>query len=44
MTDCRIFVRMTTDAWIEGLEFRITGARHDDVLDAIDAARDEFGA
>lgn len=29
-----------TDAWLEGLEARSTGARHDDVLDAIDAARD----
>jgi post-segregation antitoxin (ccd killing protein) len=33
-----------TDAWLEGLERRSTGARHDDVLDAIDAARDELGA
>ncbi|KCN94308.1 type II toxin-antitoxin system CcdA family antitoxin [Mycobacterium tuberculosis] len=31
-----------TDAWLEGLEPRSTGARHDDVLGAIDAARDEF--
>lgn len=34
----------TTDAWLEGLEPRSTGARHDDVLGAIDAARDEFEA
>lgn len=33
-----------TDAWLDGLETRPTAARHDDVLDAIDAARDEFGA
>lgn len=33
-----------TDAWLEGLAVRSTDARHDDVLDAIDAARDEFGA
>lgn len=33
-----------TEAWLEGLEARSTGARHADVLDAIDAARDEFGA
>lgn len=33
-----------TDAWLGGLEIRNTDARHDDVLDAIDAARDEFGA
>lgn len=33
-----------TDAWLEGLEPRSTGARHDDVLGAIDAARDEFEA
>lgn len=32
-----------TDAW-RGLEPRSTGARHDDVLGAIDAARDEFEA
>jgi len=33
-----------TEAWLEGLEARSTEARHDDVLEAIDAARDEFGA
>lgn len=33
-----------TDAWLDGLDARSTGARHDDVLDAMDAARDEFGA
>jgi post-segregation antitoxin (ccd killing protein) len=33
-----------TDAWLEGLEARNTGARHEDVLAAIDAARDELGA
>lgn len=33
-----------TDAWLEGLEPRSTGARRDDVLGAIDAARDEFEA
>ncbi|MBN2447077.1 MAG: type II toxin-antitoxin system CcdA family antitoxin [Phycisphaerae bacterium] len=33
-----------TDAWLEGLEARSTGARHEDVLAAIDAARDELGA
>ena len=33
-----------TEAWLEGLETRSTGARHDDVLDAIDGARDEFGS
>ena len=32
-----------TDAWLDGLEDRSTAASHDDVLDAIDAARDEFG-
>ncbi|ORA51213.1 antitoxin [Mycolicibacterium celeriflavum] len=32
-----------TDAWLDGLEARSTDARHDDVLEAIDAARDEFG-
>jgi post-segregation antitoxin (ccd killing protein) len=32
-----------TDAWLDGLEDRSTAARHDDVLAAIDAARDEFG-
>lgn len=33
-----------TRSWLEGLEDRSTTARHDDVLDALDAARDEFGA
>jgi post-segregation antitoxin (ccd killing protein) len=33
-----------TDAWLEALEARNTKARHEDVLDAIDAARDELGA
>ncbi|GAB7145531.1 antitoxin [Mycobacterium riyadhense] len=33
-----------TDVWLEGLGARNTGARHDDVLAAIDAARDELGA
>ncbi len=33
-----------TDAWLEALAPRSTRARHDDVLDAIDAARDELGA
>jgi post-segregation antitoxin (ccd killing protein) len=33
-----------TDAWLEQLAARSTGARHVDVLDAIDAARDEFEA
>jgi post-segregation antitoxin (ccd killing protein) len=33
-----------TDAWLDRLEARSTAARHDDVMDAIDAARDEFGA
>ncbi len=33
-----------TDAWLDGLESRSTAARHDDVLEAIDAVRDEFGA
>lgn len=33
-----------TNTWLDGLEVRSTGARHDDVLDALDAARDEFGA
>ncbi|ULE34697.1 type II toxin-antitoxin system CcdA family antitoxin [Mycobacterium sp. IDR2000157661] len=36
--------RSGTEAWLDRLEARGTGARHDDVLDAIDAARDEFGA
>lgn len=33
-----------TDTWLEKLEARTTGAQHSDVLAAIDAARDEFGA
>jgi post-segregation antitoxin (ccd killing protein) len=33
-----------TETWLEGLPARSTRAQHDDVLDAIDAARDEFGA
>ena len=33
-----------TEAWLAALEPRTTGARHDDVMAAIDAARDEFGA
>jgi len=33
-----------TDVWLGGLNPRPTDARHDDVMDAIDAARDEFGA
>ena len=33
-----------TEAWLDGLEARSTGARHDDVRKALDAARDEFGA
>lgn len=33
-----------TSIWLDRLEAISTGARHDDVLDAIDAARDEFGA
>jgi len=33
-----------TDAWLDGLDARSTGARHEDALDAIDAARDELGA
>lgn len=32
-----------TDTWLGGLETRTTGAHHDAVLDALDAARDEFG-
>ena len=32
-----------TDAWLESLDARSTRARHDDVLAAIDAARDELG-
>lgn len=33
-----------TDAWLDSLEARNTEARHVDVLDAIDTARDELGA
>jgi post-segregation antitoxin (ccd killing protein) len=33
-----------TDIWLDGLEARSASARHDDVLAAIDAARDEFEA
>lgn len=33
-----------TDAWLAMLETGPTGAKHDDVLDAIDAARDDLGA
>jgi post-segregation antitoxin (ccd killing protein) len=33
-----------TDTWLDALEANSTGARHDDVLDALDAARNEFGA
>ena len=33
-----------TDAWLDTLAARTTPARHADVLDAIDAVRDEFGA
>ncbi|RAV18359.1 antitoxin [Mycolicibacterium sp. GF69] len=33
-----------TNAWLDELEDRSTGARHADVLDALDAARDELGA
>jgi post-segregation antitoxin (ccd killing protein) len=33
-----------TDAWLEGLDARSTEARHDDVVNAIDSARDELGA
>lgn len=32
-----------TDAWLDQLETRASGAGHDDVLDALDAGRDEFG-
>ncbi|MDY6871335.1 MAG: type II toxin-antitoxin system CcdA family antitoxin [Actinomycetota bacterium] len=32
-----------TDAWLESLDARSTSARHEDVLAAIDAARDELG-
>lgn len=33
-----------TDAWLADLADRTTTARHDDVLAALDAAREEFGA
>lgn len=33
-----------TEGWLENLESVSTVARHGDVLDAIDAARDELGA
>jgi post-segregation antitoxin (ccd killing protein) len=33
-----------TDAWLDGLDARSTGARHEDALKAIDVARDELGA
>lgn len=33
-----------TDAWLDRLAARSTDARHADVLEAIDAARDEFGS
>ena len=33
-----------TDVWLDTLAARSTTARHDDVIDALDAARDEFGA
>lgn len=33
-----------TDAWLDGLEARRSTARHDDVLAAVDAAREDFGA
>lgn len=33
-----------TDAWLDTLAAGSTEARHRDVLDAVDAARDEFGA
>ncbi|KUI39282.1 type II toxin-antitoxin system CcdA family antitoxin [Mycobacterium sp. GA-2829] len=32
-----------TDTWLESLDARSTGARHDDVLAALDAAREELG-
>lgn len=31
-----------TEAWLDRLEPRSTGARHGDVLAALDAAREEF--
>ncbi|CAJ1581942.1 type II toxin-antitoxin system CcdA family antitoxin [[Mycobacterium] wendilense] len=33
-----------TDAWLESLDPRSAEARHGDVLEAIDAARDELGS
>lgn len=33
-----------THSWLDGLEPRCTDARHEDVLGALDRARDEFGA
>lgn len=33
-----------TEAWLDSLAERSSDARHDDVLAAIDGARDEFGA
>ncbi len=33
-----------TDVWLDTLVTRSSAAGHDDVIDAIDAARDEFGA
>lgn len=35
--------RSATDQWLSGLSGSPTAARHDDVLAAIDAARDELG-
>ena len=35
--------KAATDAWLESLDARSTSARHEDVLAAIDAARDELG-
>ena len=33
-----------TDVWLDTLAAGSTTTRHDDVIDALDAARDEFGA
>ena len=33
-----------TEAWLDGLESRSTCARHVDALEALDSAREEFGA
>ena len=33
-----------TDAWLDGLESRSTRVRHADVREALDSAREEFGA